>query len=1246
MSAQTQIDDLVSRWQARRQQGEEISPTELCRDCPELLPEVERQLGALRRMQQMLETADANATAPLAGSSSAGAAGAAPPRVLGGYEVLDELGRGGMGVVYQARQTALKRLVALKMILSGSHAGAEQRDRFRAEAEVVARLKHPHIVEIHDIGELDGQPYFALEFVEGGSLERKLAGAPLPAAQAAALVETLARAIHHAHQHGVVHRDLKPANVLLTADGQPKVTDFGLAKQLDADGRTATGAVMGTPSYMAPEQAAGKVKELGPPCDIYALGAILYECLTGRPPFRGPTMMETLRLVVHEPPPPVRKVNPQVPRDLETICHKCLHKDPRDRYRSALQLAQDLERYRGGESILARPEGPARKAFRVLRRRWPVVVSGLVIGTAVAVALVAFTGGRDARRVAELGRELEVGLDAEPAAWSAALVEQNEGRIAELNRLAPAEADAWRGRLRQKFKGAVLARIGAPRLGPDDRAQIDGLIVALARRWPEEERALRDRLMQRLRDWKEVAAVAAPFSGWDAVLAAADAQADGTALVSRVQRDPPLAAVIGPAARCGDNAEIEARWDESWTAARQIGVALNLDGAAHYRFVLSARSIHTFGKAVDADRSFAAALASGGTAYLQIWRGADCLREVPVTPGAGPLTLRARRQGDQLECQLDASPPARFTDAMPLPAMGSYGMLWPAGVRLVELRCRRQELPSTPSPLESADALFAQRRFHDALAAYDQPGLAAESAVGQEARYKAALCLYEMNRTDDAASRLERLVGETGERWPILAAYRLWLTYLDKNLPDKAEDAFHSLATRARPETVPQFVPEYTRYALLSRLTSNRQGMNYIRANPETCERIARTIKGFELLATPSVDRGHLHRILIRNRWMIGQVEQARADAEAWVTECEKLDPLTRLRYDGNANVLVDWAWLARGRGPAETGRALGRLDAWLGPLEALGDVELARRYRWPYSVCVLERARTRVALGDWAGAEKDVAACLRLFTVAEEAVSYQIWSEAHLMLGFLREHAGDHDGQRAAWQRGTYRGFREALPKTAPEMAPGSAGAINWWLMASATGTLGDEDAAVIFLGLMKEAGDQVPAQIARSAGVTPALLRRAAETPRGIDFARGHALGRLAFPDYMRGPSQLLFLEFIRDGAFRGSYTPEQEELVWRLSADGLALYAADRVSTVQAAQMALTWKGITGALGWGALSAKLPEELRGPLAYVFGQRMLQKQNPQAARTFFEAARNGAAAESALRRLAQAELDRLPAK
>jgi hypothetical protein len=310
------------------------------------------------------------------------------PPAIPGYEILGELGHGGMGVVYQARQVSLDRVVALKMIRSGDLASNNELARFRTEAEAVARLKHPNIVQIYEVSERDGRPYFSLEYVEGGSLAQRLKGIPQPVRPAAELVEILARAVHAAHQRGIVHRDLKPANVLLTADGVPKITDFGIAKRLDDEaGQTQTGAVMGTPSYMAPEQAAGKTKEIGPAADIYSLGAILYQLLTGRPPFLAESWEATRDLVLTQEPVAPRRLQPRLPRDLQTICLKCLHKEPRRRYPSALALADELHCYLEGKPIRSRPVSAAERVWRWARRN-PKLATASALAAAGLVATV------------------------------------------------------------------------------------------------------------------------------------------------------------------------------------------------------------------------------------------------------------------------------------------------------------------------------------------------------------------------------------------------------------------------------------------------------------------------------------------------------------------------------------------------------------------------------------------------------------------------------------------------------------------------------------------------------------------------------------------------------------------------------------------------------------------------------------------------------------------------------------------
>jgi hypothetical protein len=424
-----------------------------------------------------------------------GAGSASPSDRLSvpGYEIVGELGRGGMGVVYKARHLSLKRFVALKMVLAGSHAGFEALARFKAEAEALARLQHPNIVQVYEIGQHGGLPFFALEFCAGGSLAGHLANKPWLPTHAAQLVEALARAVAAAHGAAVVHRDLKPANVLLTADGTPKITDFGLAKRLDEVGMTASGAVMGTPCYMAPEQARGERQAVGPAADIYALGAILYECLTGRPPFKADTVYETISQVIQDEPVRPSRLRGRLPGDLETICMKCLQKEPAKRYLSAAGLAEDLARFRAGGPIQARPIGRLQRAWRRIKRN--TLLTGAAVGlvilmtgivalalrgnsspTGPAPAAVAAGPQEDEllQVVSELNRtdrgwrleDLEARRKVVPPQQNSAL------RIAAARRLLPADWPQRRAQYDKAF--AARPRLSLPR--PDHQAALQRLL--------------------------------------------------------------------------------------------------------------------------------------------------------------------------------------------------------------------------------------------------------------------------------------------------------------------------------------------------------------------------------------------------------------------------------------------------------------------------------------------------------------------------------------------------------------------------------------------------------------------------------------------------------------------------------------------------------------------------------------------------------------------------------------------------
>lgn len=337
-------------------------------------------------------------------------------KYFGDYELLEEIARGGMGVVWKARQNSLNRTVAIKMILAGKLADAAEVQRFLREAEAAANLQHPNIVAIHEVGEHDGQNYFSMDYVEGRDLGALVREGALPAQRAARYVKIIAEAIHFAHQRGTLHRDLKPQNVLIDASDQPHITDFGLAKFVEHDsGLTQTGAVMGSPSYMPPEQASGRHNQVGPHSDVYAIGAILYELLTGRPPFRGATAMATLRAVMESDAIAPRKLNTGVPPDLETICLKCLEKSPERRYHSARELAEDLQRYLNCEPIFARPASVLRKAISWTRRH-PLALAGAA--TLIVVSLAFFTFNLIEENAFLRAQQADPGLTRQPGSRS------------------------------------------------------------------------------------------------------------------------------------------------------------------------------------------------------------------------------------------------------------------------------------------------------------------------------------------------------------------------------------------------------------------------------------------------------------------------------------------------------------------------------------------------------------------------------------------------------------------------------------------------------------------------------------------------------------------------------------------------------------------------------------------------------------------------------------------------------------
>ena len=417
MAESEQLADLLIRWEELRQQGGNPSAEQLCSDCPQLVSGLKRRIRALQKMESVLGIASTASDAPssVPGMITRGPVESDRPLpTIPEYEIVEILGRGGMGVVYRARQLKLGRTVAVKM-LDAALTGTRHLERFLDEAHAVARLRHPNIVQIFDFGQVENVPFFSMELVEGGNLKDRVADGPLDIEDAVRLTEIIARAIHLVHLEGFAHRDLKPANILLTADGQPKVTDFGLVKRLDdKSGHTSPGEILGTIGYMAPEQLDNSHAEIGPRTDVYALGTLLYEMLIGEPPFASNPAL-TLRQVLQDDAPMPTRVRPGVPRDVEAICLKCLEKDVADRYATAEALADDLRRFSEHRPILARRIGIARRTLKWVKRR-PQVAAFMLVIAAIATAwpMVNVVGERRASadrhaqavRVAPLAREI------------------------------------------------------------------------------------------------------------------------------------------------------------------------------------------------------------------------------------------------------------------------------------------------------------------------------------------------------------------------------------------------------------------------------------------------------------------------------------------------------------------------------------------------------------------------------------------------------------------------------------------------------------------------------------------------------------------------------------------------------------------------------------------------------------------------------------------------------------------------
>jgi tRNA A-37 threonylcarbamoyl transferase component Bud32/tetratricopeptide (TPR) repeat protein len=1179
-----------------------------------------------------------------------------------GYEILDELGRGGMGVVFKARQQKLNRVVALKMILSGTDADDQDRTRFRTEAEAIARLQHPHIVQVFEVGEHAGKSYLSLEFCEGGSLEKKLRAGGLPAGQAAHLVETLARAVQAAHERQVIHRDLKPANILLTAEGAPKVTDFGLAKKLDQQaGQTHSGTLLGTPSYMAPEQARGLNKELGPAVDIYALGAILYECLTGQPPFREDSLWDTVTQVIEQEPIPPRRLRPKVPRDLETICLKCLSKEPARRYATALALAEDLHAFQTGEPIRARRVGRTERVWRWCRRNRGVAVLSAVVlvcvlaGVGVAAYLIAerdrsaaqFT---TARQVQDLWDQLEQRLALPPEKWSPEHVAAIKAGLQELTQLDPVKGQAGTKKLYEEAVPALAQKLMAEgKLQPEQQQQILFLIQLVA----EQEKGLADTLHKdlafRLTQFNEVFALTTPFGNLDQVfrtqkqsLTKTDKYLNSVPVANPVPiilSDVPSPGVVG----------LKAKFAALSNAGTEMGLLLNATDAKKltgYAFLLKTKdTITPPGAAKARPATLAEARAQQLSIFQQIWREGVLLHQRQVAPAdlpAGkPVVLHARREGDHLTFQINKAAPLEFYEVFPVTGKGNYGLVWPAETPLEELQALHQPLPTKPSPLEKGDAYFSQADFDNAIHEYRQQAKQFQQPdLQQEAKVKEALALIE-SKQPGAVPLLAKVASEPGKRWPFVAACQLWLLHVRQKEYASAQLALNQVLMHKQVAHFGQLssmIPLQVRDEILGSYDNAGLGGYVLATQAEREEYIQKhrlLVDLEELFEVMTTVRFAKYLELVRAYRFNNQSHEALQAMKKWIQQ-------------EGGYLIEELVWILLEQGMPQ--EALAEIDQHLAQDKAAGH---------PHArpALLIERARALIALGKKAVAEKELETYFALVVPQTgppgqippwpENVTYRYYSDACLVLGFLHLERGDTVGAKQIWAQGMYRkkfeGGRQGLG--------GVLGLYNAVFAGILSEKMTDQELDPYIDWALERAS--VPAFFIPSLkkGLPLHKIFRAAVTePKGYDYARQLAYHQLSWRQTVLVPAELVTVSFIRDQAFASKFGSAPEEaLVRQFATAGIGQFLDKKITAGTILNLGMFWakpQDLKAPVVLGALRTGLPPTLFPSSAYLFGRRYLQMNNKDQARAFFEAVHKDAPPGSEVARLAQLELTRLGAK
>lgn len=1194
-----------------------------------------------------------------------------PPSVaerLGHYRLLSELGRGGMGIVYKAVQENLGRTVALKTITHRRIRNREAIERFRHEAAAAGQLEHPGIVQVHELAEQDGQFYFSMQFIEGEGLDHKLTRGPLPPREAARIVQAAAEAVNYAHRRGVIHRDLKPANILIDAAGRPRITDFGLAKRLEADSDlTQEGQIIGTPHYMSPEQAAGATAQVGAMSDLYSLGATLYALLTGRPPFQAYDAVEVIRQVREQEPLSPRALNPQVPKDLENICLRCLAKSPPERercYGSVGELAADLDRFLRDEAVKARPVGRlerwgrwSHKTWRQ-RKRWVLASAALLVLAAASLGIAVIIAQRadETSRVAEVQRRFEAGLDAAES-WSPKRFQALRQIVDEYAAVAPQEGGIARERLQRRFADAVLAMIRERQPSPQAIEQIELALQLLDDDAPQLATEVRKEFESRVTTTETLSPLEPPYSAL-AEFFSSGVTSQGQALV-RPTMEADAAPNLLSTAACSGDVRLDAHFDPSWRAARELGLILNGGPDGGYEFLLIALQP---GGDVNRTTTFQQAQTENSQAALVIRRGGKTLRTRIISAtslGEDPLALSARREGLRLSFQVNGNPTMAFYDVFPLADAdaGVFGLHWPGGVGLTRLYASRQAVPGVLSLLGDGDRLYLQGDYPAARTYYQRQAIAfAGTSSAEEARVKEALCLIALKQPEVALELLQAAVDDSSDTaesdrlWHDVATTQLLLQYARVGQTEEAATLVQRMALRRAGQAgaldYAAVTTDDMQRELLGLFRVDSGGLSLWLRDDQRAQRFEMAVELEELLQVPESYRVYSRVDLMRALRIAGDSERALAIARARIQK-----PPADSTPDFDAMIIREYGWLSRTALPPGPARRTAVNDV-IGEIErrfvAVGVVDVPD-YTLPGMLKLyVERVRCRIELGQGEQASRELDAMLdRIAPGASVSGYYREFSDACILRGFLHDPLGRSPQAKAAFARASFPAdVRD--PALFGELA-GGIGVVNVLIAGALSETMSDDEIAAFAQRLIEK---YVPAYFptslalgeAAKMGVRPAMLRDMWTTSRGREAARRFVFQDLPYLEYHRLPPVLLTSQIVYATAFDGPPSAEQEAFVWESMDRGCAS-VFDRRLELQldhALFAAFTWRGTNQ---WSQFAERLDEDLRGRAAYLFGLRYKRLGKPNEAKVFFDLALGLAGDNQELTRLVKQELGALAA-